>query len=286
MNKVRRFFFLAIVAGFLFLSPPTRADIGPVDVLKGGGTAAPKSPHETIRLDSQEVIIRLRSSGYTVDAVYHLFNTGQSIIQWTGFPMDIVFRGIPFPTSSFSRFEAWINGRQVEFTEQLDFSKQTQRLMTRFFSALSRWFPNSKRSDRIIDLGRLAGPLKKERRWLVHRVRFPAQSGTTIRVRYEAPYNSLRSSRTEEAVYLYGTGALWKERIGKAVFIVDSSHVGRGDKFWAHWPMILGGRRISEDLVKYEMWDFEPEQEDQFTVFYKSGLRQDQSYWGSITGVR
>ena len=50
-----------------------------------GGTAAPESPHPTIRMVSEEVTIRLKKT-FAVDGVLHSCNTGNTKTEWVGFP--------------------------------------------------------------------------------------------------------------------------------------------------------------------------------------------------------
>ena len=69
---------LALTAAALLLAPfPGGADIGPLQVFKGSGVVAPRSPHQSIRLDSQEVVIRVHRTIYLVDAVFNfsIFST-------------------------------------------------------------------------------------------------------------------------------------------------------------------------------------------------------------------
>jgi hypothetical protein len=51
-----------------------------------GGMVAPKAPHETIRMEAEEVTMRLEKDGYTVEAVFVMANSGEAITEWVGFP--------------------------------------------------------------------------------------------------------------------------------------------------------------------------------------------------------
>jgi hypothetical protein len=71
-----------LVAGLLFFqTAPGGANFAPVKVTSESVTAM---NHESIRMDVQEVTIRLRRSDYVVEAVFKLFNTGETTTQWVG----------------------------------------------------------------------------------------------------------------------------------------------------------------------------------------------------------
>ena len=110
------------------LSPqPGITDITPIDYSPPptGGGISPKSPHPAIRLDDQEVIVRLKPYTYTVDAIFHLFNTGETSTEWIGFPKNSTGRS-PGPlgrVDDFIRFEGSVNGQTIAFTEERDLIK-------------------------------------------------------------------------------------------------------------------------------------------------------------------
>lgn len=263
MIPVREMLSALIVAGLLVAAFPARADVGPVNSLKGGGAAAPGSPHQAIRLDSQEVTIRLKGFAdlrYTVDAVFHLFNTGETMTQWVGFPKWVVTDNGSHTLSSFIRFDAWVNGRKAKFTEEQDLSQETQIGVGPPPSLLKR------RSMK-------QHYLHEERRWLIHQVTFPGHTPTTIRVTYEAPYYYDGA----KAIYLYGTGSFWKGNIGKAVFIVDSGEVGGTENISISFEEARRTKAMSQNIrvrpwsisrnvVRFELRDFEPDPEARFVV--------------------
>ncbi|MEW6533401.1 MAG: hypothetical protein AB1473_21395 [Thermodesulfobacteriota bacterium] len=226
MRCMYRLVIAMMAAGLLFPPIPGVADFGPMDMLIGGGAAAPKSSHVSIRLESQEVTIHLRKDTYTVDAIFQFFNTEETTTEWIGFPKQTATRGVPRSRANFIRFNTWVNGREVGFSEEPDFKSHSG---------------------------------VEQRKWLVHQITFPGHTRTIIRVSYKASYNFF--GPRPNAYYIYGTGSYWKDNIGKAVFIIDSSYVG-GTKYTdTHFPSKLGGRRISENLVMYEIGDFKPDPE-------------------------
>jgi hypothetical protein len=230
--------FLALIAIELFLTVlPTGADVGPLQMFKGGGVVAPQSEHHSIRLESQQVIIRLKERSYAVDVDFNLFNTGETITEWIGFPKWVASRTASYPT--FIRFEGSVNGKQIKFNEEWDLSG----------GARLRWNMSNQ------EFGHLAGrPMKEEWQWLVSQVTFPGHARTAIRVTYEAPYYG---KGFYEGSYIYGTGSLWKDNIGKAVFIIDSTEVGGTEKI-STYLQGLDARPISKNVLRYEQIDFKP----------------------------
>ncbi len=68
---------------------PCIAKANPAPFPISGGAVSAKLPHETIRMDSEEVTIRLgRGGSYTVQGVYYMVNTGEETTEWVGFPKN------------------------------------------------------------------------------------------------------------------------------------------------------------------------------------------------------
>jgi hypothetical protein len=202
MTFIRGWLVVVMATGYIFTPQPIAADVGPLLMFRGGGVIAPLSPHPSIRLDSQEVIIRLKPGSYVVDVVFNLFNTGETATESVGFPKWVASQVDFFPT--FMRFEGSVNGRQLQFNEERDRSTG---------AGIKYNVPLTQKLTKM----------KEKRGWLVSQVTFAGHEGTTIHVTYEARYYS---QGYHEASYTYGTGSLWKDNIGKAVFIVDSTEVG------------------------------------------------------------
>jgi hypothetical protein len=109
MNHGRKFV-LCLVAGLLFFqSTLGGANFAPVKVTPEG--VSPMH-HESIRMDIQDVTIRLRRSDYIVEAVFKLFNTGETTTQWVGLHSCDGCSFIP----AFQDFKAEVDGRPVSFT--------------------------------------------------------------------------------------------------------------------------------------------------------------------------
>ena len=242
--------FVALMATGFFLAPlPVGANIGPLQMFKGGGVVVPLSPHQSIRLDSEQVIISLGERSYAVDAVFNLFNTGETTTECVGFPKWVASRTPTYPT--FISFQGSVNGRPIEFNEKWDPSGGSK-------PSFEEW-----RNFRI-------AVNEEERQWVVSQVTFSGHATTTIRVTYEAPYNYANGYR--EASYIYGTGALWKDNIRKAVFIVDSSGLGGTEKISTYFEHGFGSQTTSANVksaprpiwknsVRYEIKDFKPHPE-------------------------
>lgn len=212
-----------------------RADIGPV--ILEGGSASPMSPHGTIRMDSMGVTIRLKQNTFIVDAVFSLFNTDNTMTQWVGFPKygaaALVGEAIDFIS-----FRAWVDGQPESFVEERDLFRNQSPFFTRTI-----------------------GTGTEESRWMLKQLIFPGHAKKTIRVRYEARYAGGRF-----AFYYYGTGRYWKGNIGRATFIIDSTDVGGTKNTSQYSPAASGGRFVTENLVRYELGDFEPDLRGRFSI--------------------
>lgn len=227
-----------------YKSPPT------------GGTASLKSSHPSIRMESEEVIIRLKPYSYTVDAVFHMMNTGDKTTEWVGFPK--VGEGTPPSFSGvrdFIRFEGRVDGKKARFFEE----RETGSL-SYFFKGLS-----------FLGAGGPPTGAAEDFRWMVGKVTFPANTETILSVSYEAHYEAIRSG-SASAVYIYGTGRHWKGTIGKAVFIVDGTGQGGNLRVEARFSdrdaqkHSIAKRIISDNLMRYEVKDLEPIPEGAFSV--------------------
>ncbi len=84
MRYTRPLVMLLIMAGLLIIPNSARVNVGPIHISGGGATL--KSPHQDIQMNSEEVTIRLKKTGYEVEAVFHFFNTGKTATEWLGFP--------------------------------------------------------------------------------------------------------------------------------------------------------------------------------------------------------
>ncbi|MGB6063623.1 MAG: hypothetical protein WBG50_02375 [Desulfomonilaceae bacterium] len=194
-------------------------------------------------------------TSYIVDAVFHFFNSGETTTEWVGFPK---LEGDKF---QFIKFETWVNDQEAQFTE----TPEAGRLpgLWNFAKSLvsgESFFSNWSESCH----------------WMAKEVTFPGHAVTVTRVRYEAAYND------GCATYIYGTGSLWKDTIGKAVFIIDGNEINkRNSSVRYHWgdtridnkagnqndkvnfrvrgePATSSQTLISPNQVKYEISDFKP----------------------------
>jgi hypothetical protein len=251
MRLAYRSLWLFVVAGFFLGQWPARADITPMDYSPPptGGGVSPKSAHPTIRLDDQEVIIRLKQSTYIVDAVFHLFNTGETTSERIGFPKRATGRQ-PGPLGGlldFIRFQVSVNNQDVPFAEEPDLIRSMKKSVAKLRALCGRPPHPAENSD-----------------WLMGQAAFPGHAMTTIRVSYEADY---RYSRFDcgGAGYVYGTGRYWKDRIGKASFTIDCTEKGGADLVTVEFffpdtqSHLIRRKSISENVVRYEIKDFEPD---------------------------
>lgn len=217
------------------LSAPGSAGAYPIPVLLKDGKASVAPTHGTIRMDSAETIIRLGPKSYTVDAVFHFYNTGDRTTQWVGFPKprsgladDVTHELDKF---KFSVFEAWVNGRKVDISEERDDADVAEAITTRHR-------PDSRPGSRV-----------KEITFLGH-------TATTVRVRYVAGY--IRSAAANLASYGIESGRHWKAPIRKVVVVIDSSRVGGIKQIRTNAgrerepPRAMGGYLVTYDITDFE----------------------------------
>lgn len=272
MFFTRLWLIACLAAGLCFCPLHTAADIAPVIMIfKGGGALAPKSPHKRIRLDSQEVVIRLNPHDYRVDAQFNLFNEGEAVTEWIGFPKWAESRLDCYPT--FNYFKGSINGKGIEFTDTAE-------------SCRGRRPP---RPGSHGDWRRLADrPLKGQGQWLASRVTFPRHARAMIHITYCADYYG---KHDYQALYVYGTGSLWKGKIGKAVFIVDSTGRRATHEIAVHFHFRKGSESgifgqdmksqprpmtIRKNVLRFELRDFDPDRRAYLSIKIKG--------WRTIPG--
>jgi hypothetical protein len=98
---------------------------------------------------------------------------------------------------------------------------------------------------------------------MVSKITFPGHARTTIRVRYEAPYERYEAANCAHlrwAHYLYGSASLWKGDIGKASFIIDCTEVGGTKNISVRgFKARPGPKLIADNLWTLAMTDFEPD---------------------------
>jgi len=195
-------------------------------------------------MDSEDVTIRLHKDSYTVDAVFHFFNTGETTTELVGFPKRGSGNEFSFHTGDFIRFETWVDGEKAQFSEEREPFCGVRKFLSRIFS------------NRVQDY-----------RWLVKQVTFPGHSTTTTSVHYEAPYHK---SDGRCAFYIYGTGSYWKDSIGKAVFTIDGTDVVEAPNIMVTCPpnLAITRKQISANALRYELTDFKPESQAVLTVCF------------------
>ncbi|MEW6349383.1 MAG: hypothetical protein AB1646_10000 [Thermodesulfobacteriota bacterium] len=207
------------------LSCPCMLEANPAPEPLAGGTVAARSPHKTIRMEAEEVTIRLGKGTYAVEGVYHMFNSGEATTEWVDFPKGRE-REMPdgWDYPNFIQFHAWVDGKKVPFT-------------------------------------------KDRREWLAGQVTFPGHATTIIRVVYEVNYPVVAVYGGDYAEYIVGTGSLWKDSIGKALFTVDGSEIGGTEYFDAELKAPRSHKLRSEHVVRIEVSDFKPQRDA--TLFIK-----------------
>lgn len=211
--------FVATGLIILFHSGLGRTALGPI-VLKEGAVL-PLSTHSTIRMESQNVTIRIGSTSYTVDAVFRFFNTGETVRQWVGIPQYVKDASFAFV---FKPFEAWIDDRKVSFSTSDD------------YRASKPYSPPSGGG-----------------RWKIKEVTFSGHDETVIRLRYEAPLKHQGSG-----YYMYGNGSCWKDKMSKLILTIDHTAIPETKNFTAEIAGSPGPRRMSPSILRFEVNDVKP----------------------------
>jgi hypothetical protein len=198
-------------------------------------------------MDSEDVTIRLLENSYTVDALFHFFNTGETTTELVGFPKRGSGTEFSFRTEEFIRFETWVNDKEVQFTEEPEPFFGIWQFLRRIFA------------DRVEDY-----------RWLVKQVPFPGHATTTTRVSYEAPYHKTDGLC---AFYIYGTGSYWKDSIGKATFTINGGDVIEAKHLLVSWEppdLEITRTQTSVNTLIYELADFKPAPDSVLQVCFTS----------------
>lgn len=233
-------------------SQPTESSLNqPEPIRLQGGCISPSAPNNKIRLDFMKVTIRGKRDSYSVDADYHLFNTGGYTTLTVGVPKygraDECDLGDNYIVCDFLGFEAWINGEKEEFVEISDFFTD----------------PNARPIGgycRHLHYNCVSLKDGTETRWMSKNITFPEKATTTIRIRYEARYHNYyfgMGNFLESGYYLCSTAKRWKGKIRKAIFIIDTTEIGV-NKHIAYGP---GGLRWAPTnaMSRVEIRDYEPE---------------------------
>jgi hypothetical protein len=219
MMKYICIYLFALIMVWLILTPNQgQCDLAPFHPEPMGGGLILKSRHESIRMESQDVFIKLKKTTHVVNAVFHFYNHGSTIIEMVGFPK------LGYGKIDFDRFDVWVDGRKTEFREEHVVNGDNRSA---------------------------AWPKEQQTSWLAQKVTFPGKSRTTIRVNYEAGYRGVRRSLASRrqphsriamlearwrAFYDYGTGSHWKGPIGLVAFTIDASEIGGCKNFYLGSP--------------------------------------------------
>jgi hypothetical protein len=223
-------------------------DMAPLVQQESGGVASPVSDDARIRMDSEQVKIRMGKDSYSVDAGFIFYNTGETVTELVGFPKAnyLTTRRYKGPTN-YLRFETWVNGKKAKIINRYHYSKP----MTS-----GDFYLHAKKGTMF--------PSQEIRLWLVHSVKFPGHAYTKIRTKYQSLYFDYFGQL--QARYIIGTGRHWKDRIGKAVFFIDCSGVGGAKNVKINFPMAPGPWQNSDGLLIREIRNIKPEPRAALTV--------------------
>lgn len=200
-----------------------QADDGGVALSAGGARLIDE--HPTISMEDESVHIVMKPEQYTVDALFHFYNSGDSTTTLVGFPIEGTTRYLELAKKEVFAFHTYVNGKEVA-TKDVDLDKSDDEL--RDFSY--KYFK-------------------------IKEVTFPAHSTTTTRVEYSAPYGKFIPA-INWLQYDYSTGASWKGPIHLAVFRVDFSEDLLGLELQVPDPIKITKR--SSGTVEFVLQDVKP----------------------------
>lgn len=199
----------------------------PID-LKGNAAVSVPAP-ESIRMESQELVIRLARQYYEVDAVFRLFNTGKTSTQRIGFPKP-GSGPYDYSTYGFVSFDAWIDGRKVGVLQERDVVESRLGDHERSVAALTGSKPG----------------------YIVGEVTFPSGAVTTVRVRYRARYH--KYSAYHQVSCGLGPGLFWQGNVKRVVVLIDASRVDGAARVSTELhPTSQPPTLIEENFIGYEL---------------------------------
>jgi hypothetical protein len=105
--------FLAVV-----LCIPCTLGANPAPQPIAGGAVTTKSPNEFIRMEAEEVTIRLGDRSYVVEGAYRMVNSGETTTEWVGFPKNRHEMHKSLSYQDFIQFEVWVDGKNVPFSRK------------------------------------------------------------------------------------------------------------------------------------------------------------------------
>jgi hypothetical protein len=229
------FYLLGIfVAGLASLITACSAE-KPMDdkpvITLSGGIISPATQQEKIRMDLMQVNIRMQNGSYVLDAVFHLFNTGETTTEWVGFPKHgwgnfSLSQDDPL-IRDFIRFECWVNDLTEVFVENLSFMHDSSHLFQE-------------------------PPDITATKWMAKKITFPENTVTTIRISFEAPYNDAKASIPQNIGHFFlGPGQYWKGKIDRAEIVLEKNPDTDNKNSWIVFDHI--GTTVKRIVTKTEI---------------------------------
>lgn len=208
----------------------------------GGSVSMREGSNSNIQMVAESIRIDLYDEYFLTDASFVFYNYGQTTDLQVGFPE--FFSGTQEPNHLRS-FKTFVNDIPVPFT---------------------------------IIQGKDRGNVEIQR-WYVKEVHFLSRSMTVSRVMYEAPMAQYGQYRSAE--YLYGTGRVWRDAIGKLVI-----HIRDHSDHWIERIefMTAENNRVdylventNENTVTVFVSNLEPSATDKFRVLFSHLPKYDTS---------
>jgi hypothetical protein len=207
--------------------------------------------HETITMESLRVIIHLNRQTYTLEAVFSIYNSGQTISETIMFPiagpsLEEDWNISDCPT--FIHYNLWINSQKAAICD-----------ITSYINSMSNVF---KKLSRVIQSITFSGPEDYKydlEKWKTVSCTFNGKSFTKIRLFCEATlFENVK--REKRAIFLLGTTASWKGPIKNVSIKAECSDIGGVDKcdFSIQDRSPLCRKRVNRDEINYLISNYTP----------------------------
>ena len=207
-----------------------------------GGSLVPAKETEEVNIEMREEVIKLKfqPSYYEVTVDFEFYNPGKEQNLLIGFPFfEIGNNG----KGKIYDFECWTNDKKTDYKDKpID----------------SKWKTSSNNN--------LKNAYTRE-------ITFAKKSITKTKISYKSTYGSATTSDSV-ATYLYGTGASWKNPIGKITLILENSNLSKypRDIYIRDKSIKNEFLRVSDNTFKIDLYNVEPNYTDVFTIQLTSNI--------------
>jgi hypothetical protein len=207
-----------------------------------GDIATPRPRWSEVRMESEEVNIKLGKKKVYVEALFNMHNTGSGSKVRFGYPLGLFEKEL-------NDFKVYVEDKEIDGvgTEKTEEKKNSPRPVY----GRGRGGKQNVQSEPY----RFSGPYKE---WKVFNVPFKADEKKKIKVSYwvePAVIDNTSHGKLNFYAYTLVTGATWKDTIKKAVINVKLDGVAAGDILQA----LPGDSEQKGSTISWTMKDFKPD---------------------------